>query len=226
MGPRIKLDRKKQSRSPRPSGRVGSAPGEKEAVGLRIIGGKLRGSRLMYAGDNRVRPMKDRVREAVFNLIGPTVRGKQVVDLFTGTGALAIEALSRGAVSATMIELHLPTAKNARNNIESLGLTEKCQLLTTDAFYWAKTRENFQPVGPWLLFLSPPYDFFVSRKKEICELVRELSAVAPNDSLWVIEADTRFDFAELPFSELPFDLDSARRRSYFPAEIGLFPILK
>ena len=186
-------------------------------MGLRIIGGRLRGSALVYAGDNRVRPMKDRVREAVFNLIGPAVQGKHVIDLFAGTGALALEAISRGAVFATLIEIHLPTAKNARTNIENLELTEICQLISTDAFYWAKTRENFLSRGPWLIFVSPPYDFFISKKQEMLEMLETLHAAAPGGSVIVLEADKRFDFASLPF-EIP----EKKRRSYPPAEIGIF----
>ena len=186
-------------------------------MGLRIIGGRLRGSTLVYAGDNRVRPMKDRVREAVFNLIGPAVVGKHVIDLFAGTGALALEAISRGAVFATLIELHLPTAKNARTNIENLDLTKICQQISTDAFYWAKTRENFQSHVPWLVFVSPPYDFFVSKKREMLEMLGLLHEAAPSDSVIVLEADKRFDFASLPF-EIP----EKKRRSYPPAEIGIF----
>ncbi len=196
---------------------IGSTPGEKEALGLRIIGGRFRGSKLAYSGDNRVRPMKDRVREAVFNLIGPDVRGKHVIDLFAGTGALSLEAISRGANFATMIELHLPTAKNARLNIESLELEQHCRLLSTDAFYWAKTREQFESQGPWLVFLSPPYDFFVSKKESVLEMLQTLSEAAPEGSIFVIEADSRFDFASLPF-EIP----EKKRRSYPPAEIGIF----
>ena len=69
-----------------------------DSVGLRIIGGTFRGRKLEYAGDMRVRPMKDRVRESVFNLVGTDVKGKFVLDLFGGTGAVCLEAISRGAV--------------------------------------------------------------------------------------------------------------------------------
>ncbi len=64
---------------------------------LRIVGGQLRRRRIQYSGDPRVRPMKDRTREALFNLIGPIASDVYAVDLFAGTGALALEALSRGA---------------------------------------------------------------------------------------------------------------------------------
>src|SRR6185369_13778531 len=89
----------------------GSGSGEVPVVGLRIIGGKLRGRKLQYSGDLRTRPMKDRVREAVFNLLGPGVKGSHAIDLFAGTGALGLEAISRGAAQATLIERHLPTSR-------------------------------------------------------------------------------------------------------------------
>lgn len=196
---------------------IGSEPGAKDPLGLRIIGGKFRGSKLLYAGDNRVRPMKDRVREAVFNLIGPEVRGKHAIDLFAGTGALAIEAISRGAVFATLIELHLPTAKNARENLKSLQLADSSQIYTTDAFYWSKTRENFQSRAPWLVFVSPPYEFFIERNEEMLEMLRILYEAAPEDSQFVLESDKRFDFQGLP-AEIPLK----KRRSYPPAEVGIF----
>ncbi len=196
---------------------VGSTPGKKEAVGLRIIGGRLRGSRLQYIGDNRVRPMKDRVREAVFNLIGPSVKGRHVVDLFGGTGALTIEALSRGAVSATVIELHLPTAALLRQNLDSLRLRDCVDLCKTDAFFWAKDKSRPKDDSkPWLVFCSPPYDFYVTRQKDVLEMLDNLLAVAPPDSMFVIESDDRFDFDLLPVRP-----DPKRIRSYPPAEIAI-----
>src|SRR4029077_10034324 len=90
--------------------------------GLRIIGGRFRGRKLAYSGDVRTRPMKDRVREALFNLLGRAVAGKTVIDLFAGTGALALEALSRGASRAVVIEMHRPTARLIVQNAASLAI--------------------------------------------------------------------------------------------------------
>jgi 16S rRNA (guanine966-N2)-methyltransferase len=201
-------------------GKVGvlSGTGVREPVGLRVVGGKFRGSRLAYAGDNRVRPMKDRVREAVFNLIGPVVRGRRVIDLFGGTGALTIEAMSRGAVAATVIEMHLPTAAFLRKNLESLGLFGVCQLCKTDAFFWAKNREIHPDDDiSWLVFCSPPYSFYVEREGEMLELLSNLVGAAPVESVFVIESDNRFDFNRLPIKPLPNKI-----RSYPPAEIAIF----
>ena len=77
---------------------------------LRIIGGRWRGRTIRYDGDPATRPMKDRVREAVFNRIGPAVRDKTVVDLFAGTGAMAFESLSRGSTNAILVEQRVQAA--------------------------------------------------------------------------------------------------------------------
>jgi len=204
----------------RSGGNVGSFPGEKEALGLRVIGGRLRGSQLQYAGDNRVRPMKDRTREAVFNLISTTSKGKHVIDLFAGTGALAIEALSRGAVSASLIEKHLVTMRNLRANVESLALADCCRLFQADAFYMARHPVELQvpPNLPWLVFCSPPYDFYVEKQTEMLEMLHHLYENAPEESVFVLESDKRFDFGLLQLVEE----NNLRRRSYPPAEIGVY----
>jgi 16S rRNA (guanine966-N2)-methyltransferase len=105
-------------------------------AGLRIIGGRLRGRKLLYSGDLRTRPMKDRLREAIFNLIGPAIRGKHAVDLFAGTGALALEAISRGADRATLIEQHHPTAAIIRQNIATLDLQQRAEVIPGNTFIW------------------------------------------------------------------------------------------
>ncbi|MDR2170224.1 MAG: RsmD family RNA methyltransferase [Planctomycetaceae bacterium] len=190
----------------------------KESVGLRVVGGKFRGSRLLYSGDNRVRPMKDRVREAVFNLIGPVIRGKRVIDLFGGTGALAIEAMSRGAIGGVVIEMHLPTAMLLRKNLESLNLLGDCQLCKTDAFFWAKNRQlHPQDDISWIVFCSPPYSFYVERSVEVLAMLDNLLESAPVGSVFVIESDNRFDFNLLPVKPAPNKI-----RSYPPAEIAIF----
>ena len=210
-----KSTQKKQS-----GGNVGSLPGAKETVGLRVIGGRLRGSKLLYSGDNRVRPMKDRTREAVFNLISTASKGKHVIDLFAGTGALAIEALSRGAVSATLIEKHLTTMRNLRANLEALALTEHCRPVQADAFYMVRhlTELKLPPDLPWLVFCSPPYDFYVEKQAEMLAMLQFLYNHAPAESVFVIEANSQFDFHLLQLTEV----NDLRRRSYRPAEIGIY----
>ena len=87
---------------------------------LRIIGRRLGGRQIQYSGDQRTRPMKNRVREAMFNLVGPWVKGTYTIDLFAGTGAVGLESVSRGSVGATLVEKHFPTARIFQENVRSL----------------------------------------------------------------------------------------------------------
>ncbi|MCL2743929.1 MAG: RsmD family RNA methyltransferase [Planctomycetaceae bacterium] len=213
---------KKTNNKSRKNRSVGSEPAPKEPVGLRIIGGTLRGSKLQYIGDNRVRPMKDRTREALFNLIGPAVKGSYAVDLFSGTGALAIEAISRGAAEAAVIEIHLPTAALLRQNIASLNLLDKCPIHKTDAFFWVKNIARHPAEGPpknipWLVFCSPPYNFYTDRQSEMLEMLDAIFREAPENSIFALEYDKHFD-TEI----LPFPLSSLKIREYFPAILAVF----
>jgi 16S rRNA (guanine966-N2)-methyltransferase len=196
------------------------AGGERPAVEAvasppRIVGGGMRGRKLLYSGDLRTRPMKERVREAVFNLVGPAVKGKTAIDLFAGTGALGLEAISRGAGRAVFIERHYPTLQLIRRNVEALGVTPQCELVFSNTFAWAR-----QPTGlgslPWVVFCSPPFDFYVQRSDEMLLLIGNLMAAAPSESIFVVEADARFDFARLP------QADQWDVRTYPPAVIGIY----
>lgn len=189
---------------------------ETETIGLRIVGGTLRGSKLAYSGDLRTRPMKDRLREAVFNLVGPAVVGSHAIDLFAGTGALGLEAISRGAIGATLIERHLPSSELIRQNAAALGIADKAAVLFADAFSWDRIHLPKRPIPePWLVFCSPPYDFYIERQAEMLGLIERLLAAAPASSRFVVEADERFDFQSLPRAS-EWDV-----RAYPPAVVGL-----
>ena len=182
---------------------------------MRIIGGNFRGRKLRYGGDQRVRPMKDRVRESLFNLIGPAIKGKHAVDLFAGTGVLGLEAISRGAVAATLTEQHYPTAKILRENVATLEIEPLVEAITADVFIWFRRGPDL-PQTPWVVFCSPPYDFYVERTEDILELIGGLIETAPTESIFAIEADERFDFDLLPNAG-QWDV-----RPYRPAVVGVY----
>jgi 16S rRNA (guanine966-N2)-methyltransferase len=184
-------------------------------TGLRIIGGQYRGRRLNYSGDARTRPMKDRLREAVFNLVGPAIVGKHALDLFAGTGALGLEALSRGADRATLVEQHNPTADIIRQNVALLGADQRAEVVVGNTFIWFRRGPKLGE-RPWTVFCSPPYDFYIDRADEMMELLVGLIRAAPAESVFVVEADDRFDFATLPEPQA-WDV-----RSYPPAVVGIF----
>ena len=170
---------------------------EPPAVPLRIIGGHFRGRKLGYSGDPRTRPMKDRVREALFNLLGPSVRGRLAIDLFAGTGALGLEAISRGAGRAIFLEQHFPTAAVIRQNIASLDFADVCEVAAGDTFIWYRRRPELGS-GPWLVFCSPPYDFYVERREAMLELIAWACDASPAASVVAVECDERFDLGQLP----------------------------
>jgi 16S rRNA (guanine966-N2)-methyltransferase len=193
---------------------------------VRIIGGEFRGRRLNYHGDRTVRPMKHRTREAIFNLISTECTGRHAVDLFAGTGALGLEAVSRGAASATLIEKHVPTARIVQENIRALGVEVLATLLVTSAFLWAKRdlrdRSSAPADRPWLVFCSPPYAFYHERQAEMLELIGRIQKHAPAESLLVVEADEQFDMNLLPRIGTATETRRWDIRSYAPAVVGLW----
>jgi 16S rRNA (guanine966-N2)-methyltransferase len=162
--------------------------------------------------------MKDRVREAVFNLVGPDVKGQHALDLFAGTGALGIEALSRGAARVTFFEQHFPTAAIIGENIAALGVEDRCQVIPANTFIQFRPHSGaFRAPddAPWLVFCSPPYEFYVGRLDEMLTLLGTILAAAPATSVFVVEADERFDFGQLQHAEA-WDV-----RAYPPAYVGI-----
>src|SRR4029077_21187047 len=100
---------------------------------MRIIAGKFRSRILKSPKGTALRPTSDRLRETLFNVLGPNVSGSRFLDVFTGTGAVGIEALSRRATEVVFIENHPPSAVLVRRNLESLAITTGAQVLALDA---------------------------------------------------------------------------------------------
>jgi 16S rRNA (guanine966-N2)-methyltransferase len=148
--------------------------------------------------------MKDRVREALFDLIGIDVRGTLALDLFAGTGALGFEALSRGAARAVFAERHFPTADTLRRSAAGLEVTDRCDIRAGDVLLWPKRMPDLPSDLPWLTFVSPPWAFFAPdhpRRADLMELIATIHRTAPAGSLMVVEADDSFDPADLPAGE-------------------------
>ena len=164
----------------------------------RIIGGDLRGRRLFHRPGGPTRPMKDRVRETLFDLLGARVKGAVAIDLFAGTGALGFEALSRGATQAVFLERHFPTADALRRSAAGLGVADRCQVIAGDALVWPRRMPDLPRAGRWVVFVSPPWQLFVDRSADLMALVAAVMAAAPPESVVVVEADERFDPVALP----------------------------
>lgn len=196
------------------TGRSATSADPHLAEPIKIIGGQLRGRKIAFLGDDRTRPMKHRVRESLFNLISTDSVGRYAVDLFAGTGALAFEAISRGAVGATLLERHFPTADAIARSAAELGLGDRVRVVPGDTFLWAR-RHGLPREWPWLIFASPPYEFWIGRRGEMLELLERLLADAPAGSVLAAESDERFAMSDLPRAA-EWDV-----REYPPARIGI-----
>ncbi|MGI3899859.1 MAG: 16S rRNA (guanine(966)-N(2))-methyltransferase RsmD [Janthinobacterium lividum] len=124
---------------------------------MRIVGGRLRGRALRTPSSDAIRPTSDRLRETLFDVLahryGDPVAGGRVVDLFAGTGALGLEALSRGASHTLFVEDGAEARALIRDNVEALGVAGLCRIFRRDA-----TRLGDVQAAPFdLAFLDPPY---------------------------------------------------------------------
>ena len=125
-------------------------------AGLRIIGGTLRGKRLQSIKGNHVRPTANRLRESVFNILSPVVGGSIILDLFAGTGALGIEALSRGAKSAVFIDGLPPSVFTVKANVAACDLSDRATVIRWDIVRNLKCLYHIKPLFD-LVFMDPPY---------------------------------------------------------------------
>jgi 16S rRNA (guanine966-N2)-methyltransferase len=121
---------------------------------VRIVAGRFGGRRLIVPKDGRVRPTADRVREAWMSIVTPSLPGARVADLYAGSGALGLEALSRGAASVDFVELSPGSLAALRANIDALGVGDAVRVHRADALRFA---ERLEPASYDLAFADPPY---------------------------------------------------------------------
>ena len=152
---------------------------------MRVVAGVYGGRRLVAPPGDATRPTSDRVREALFSVLGPSVQGARVLDLFAGSGALGIEALSRGAASAVFVDRAPRAIAAVKANLEALGIA--AEVRRAEARAWLRTASARADAYD-LVFLDPPY-------RRAGELGRELSealaAVLAPGARVVTESDRR-----------------------------------
>jgi 16S rRNA (guanine(966)-N(2))-methyltransferase RsmD len=174
---------------------------------MRVIAGELKGQQLMAPKGWKVRPTSERVREAIFSTLAARIEGANVLDLYCGTGALAIEALSRGAARATLVDRD---TRPALGNVERLGLADRVDLVRADAGDWLATRTNGE--GFDLVFVDAPY--------KLADLVAEqldthLPGVLAADGRAVVESGARRPLAIASLEQL-------RQRRYGAADVSIY----
>jgi 16S rRNA (guanine966-N2)-methyltransferase len=173
---------------------------------MRIVAGSRKGARIFAPRGLDTRPTGDRVREAVFNLVGP-VDGATVLDLYAGSGAMGLEALSRGAENAVFVESDREACRTIKRNLDKLGL-DSAQVACSDVLrFLVSESRRFD-----LILVDPPYDVVES---VAVRLAVYLPAVLAENGLVALESSSR-DEPELP----PLEIRTSRR--YGSARVTLF----
>ena len=185
---------------------------------LRIVAGQMGGRKIVYSGDPAIRPMKEKTRESVFSLLGGYLYETFAVDLFGGTGILAIESVSRGAERGIIFELSRPAVATIVDNLKLLKLESQIDVQNIDTLRWLRSiganTKNW-PKIPWVIYCCPPYRLWKEESQRLLAGVAELYAAAPPSSWLVCETEQDFDMAK----ELPgIDWDI---RKYNPAYVAV-----
>ena len=156
---------------------------------MRIIAGEFRGRRLKSPQGTTVRPTADRLRETLFDILGPGVHGAVILDVFAGTGAIGLEAASRGAREVVFVESGVDCIRLIRQNLALCGVKHGCRLIQQDVFFALRllAREGFSPD---VAFLDPPYNWkpYVDLLKTFFNLglAREHTKVVVEHDRWSI----------------------------------------
>jgi len=178
---------------------------------MRIVAGRFRGKQLSSPEDDSIRPTSDRVRESVFNILasrlGPSFDGLRVLDLFAGTGALGLEALSRGAANVVFVDTGAEARGLIRDHIEAFGIAGIAKLLRRDA----TALGHAGTMGPFdLVFLDPPYNRGLG----------ELALAGLRDGNWLAEnATIVLEEASEAIVTLPDGFTLEDRREYGAAAL-------
>jgi 16S rRNA (guanine966-N2)-methyltransferase len=159
---------------------------------MRIIAGSRKGHRIDAPPGRRTRPTSDRVRENVFNLLQPWVEGATVLDLFAGSGAMGMEALSRGAERAVFVEADPQACRVIDRNLEKLRLTGARVYQSDAARFLATDRGSYD-----LIFCDPPYDEYAALEPT---LTRYLPRLLADEGLVVVETAAKTE-PQLPLTE-------------------------
>lgn len=153
---------------------------------MRIVAGQLGGRVLRAPAGAATRPTSERVRQAVFNILGAPPPGTRVLDLFAGSGAMGIEALSRGADDATFVDAGRPALAALRANLVDLGVSDRARVVPGDALTFVR-RAPAEPTWRWV-FVDPPYRTELAR--QILDALGDGGCLT-GDAIVVVEHDRR-----------------------------------
>lgn len=200
----------KPSRSSASSGGGKSAHSGRGEV--RIIGGQWRGRRLRFSAGEGLRPTLDRFRETLFNWLMYDVEGARCLDLFAGSGALGLEALSRGALQVDFVDASATVCKDIRGHLQTLG-SDRGRVWHSTAQLWLKTHTR---LGPYtLIFLDPP--FHQDLLQVCCHWLEKNGYLAENCKIY-LEAEGTFARSKLPYNWRILKEKNASNKVFFLLE--------
>ena len=141
---------------------------------MRIIAGEFRGRRLLPPADAATRPITDRVKQSLFDILSRSLPDATAWDLFSGTGSLGLEALSRGARTVLFFERHRPAVERLRRNIQTLAVEGRARVITRDIL--SLREPDLAPLDPPdIVFFDPPYPYVRDRPADLENLLKLLA---------------------------------------------------
>jgi 16S rRNA (guanine(966)-N(2))-methyltransferase RsmD len=163
---------------------------------LRIVAGSLRGRKLSCTVNANLRPTPQRVREALFSILGNAVPDLPFLDVFAGTGVVGLEALSRDARSVTFVERDFRLIEELLRHLRTFGIEDRVVMERADVYRWI---ERWQaPPEPVTIFVSPPFADFARRQEDLMSLMARLQHKAAPGSVIVLQAESNAELDELP----------------------------
>jgi 16S rRNA (guanine966-N2)-methyltransferase len=173
---------------------------------MRVIAGEFKGRKLLPPEGDVTRPVTDRVKQSLFDILAPEIEGARVYDCFAGTGSMGLECLSRGAAHATFFEADRSALVRLKKNIAALGVADRSTVVAGDLFRWFETSPTGSRVD--IVFLDPPYRFVNQRPDGVRRLAASVASshLVPGGTV-VFRHDAR-DSLDLP------NLSAADRREY------------
>ena len=178
-------------------------------MSLRIVGGRFKGRILKTPKTNSTRPTTSMLREALFNICAPMVEEARFLDLFAGSGAMGLEAISRGAAFTTFVEQSLRAVQCIQENVHLLGIEPQVQVLRANVLVVLP-----KLLGPYdIIYIDPPYEL---EAKGVLQKIFDQKLLAPEGTLFL---EQRYD-PKSDFTRTPFQLVESRR--YGIAQLHLF----
>jgi 16S rRNA (guanine(966)-N(2))-methyltransferase RsmD len=169
---------------------------------MRIIAGEFRGRKLLPPESEVTRPVTDRVKQSLFDILTPYLTDANVYDCFAGTGSMGLECLSRGAKHVTFFELDRSAATRLKQNIDTVNVRDRSQVISTDLFKWFANTTGKADVD--LIFLDPPYRFLRERADDLQRLAESMQSHLHPEGIVIFRHDAadQLAFAPLPAADI------------------------